>query len=129
MPLYWELATLIAVMVLGHWLELASVQGASRALDSLAALVPSTAERLTGGKTETVPTAELSLGDRVLVRPGEQLPVDGTVREGSSSVDESFLTGESRPVPKGVGDAVVAGSVNGEGALTSRSRAWAATRR
>jgi P-type Cu2+ transporter len=118
MPLYWELATLVAVMVLGHWLELASVQGASRALGALAALVPHTAERLSGGKTETVPTAELRLGDQVLVRPGEQLPVDGTVREGRSSVDESFLTGESRPVPKGVGDAVVAGSVNGEGALT-----------
>ncbi len=119
-PLYWELATLVLIMVLGHWLELASVQGASRALQNLAALVPNTAQRFANGKLETVPTAELEVGDLVLVRPGEQLPVDGTVREGSSSVDEALLTGESRPVTKTVGSDVVAGSVNGEGALTVR---------
>ena len=126
-PLYWELATLIVIMVLGHWLELASVAGASRALGDLAALVPATAERLvgggsgesSGGRLETVPTAALALGDRVLVRPGQQVPVDGVIREGSGSVTEAFLTGESRPVAKTVGDEVVAGSVNGEGAFTA----------
>ncbi len=118
-PFYWELATLIDVMLLGHWLEMASVQGASRALDELAELVPGTAHRLLeGGRTEEVPPSELREGDAVLVRPGEQVPVDAEVVDGRSSVNEAFLTGESRPVPKQVGDEVVAGSVNGDGALT-----------
>jgi len=118
MPFFWELATLIAIMLLGHWLEMASVQGASRALENLASLVPNTAHRLTNGATEEVPVADLRHGDRILVRPGEQLAADGIVLEGRSSVNESFLTGESRPVPKEEGDEVVAGAVNGEGALT-----------
>lgn len=119
MALWWELATLVVVMVLGHWVEMASVQRASQALDNLAALVPSTAHRLRpDGSTEEVPLANIGVGDRLLVRPGEQVPADGHVQDGASSVNEAFLTGESRPVSKAVGDEVVAGSINGEGALT-----------
>ena len=118
MLLYWELATLILIMLLGHWLEMTSVQGASRALQNLASLVPATAHKLVGSRTEDVPVGELREGDRILIRPGEQLPADGVVVEGASSVNEAFLTGESRPVPKEEGSEVVAGAVNGEGALT-----------
>ena len=122
MPLYWELATLILIMVLGHWIEMASVQGASRALENLAALVPSTAHKLIGNRTEEVSVADLTEGDRILIRPGEQIPADGLVFDGASSVNEAFLTGESRPVPKENGAEVVAGAVNGEGALTVEVR-------
>ncbi|HEX7005023.1 MAG TPA: heavy metal translocating P-type ATPase [Trueperaceae bacterium] len=118
MALYWELATLVLVMLLGHWIEMASVRGASRALEHLASLVPDTAHRLTEGRTADVPVADLHTGDLILVRPGEQVPADGRVTEGRSSVNEAFLTGESRPDRKEPGDEVVAGSVNGEGALT-----------
>lgn len=118
MPFFWELATLIVIMLLGHWIEMASVQGASKALQHLASLVPASAHRLLGDTIEDVPVAELRHGDRILVRPGEQLAADGVVSEGRSSVNEAFLTGESRPVPKEEGDEVVAGAVNGEGALT-----------
>ncbi|PSB48912.1 copper-translocating P-type ATPase [Cyanosarcina cf. burmensis CCALA 770] len=117
-PFYWELATLVDVMLLGHWIEMASVQGASRALEHLADLVPATAHRLANGKIEDVPVSQLSEGDLILIRPGEQMPIDGEVTEGASSVNEAFLTGESRPVTKQVNDEVVAGAVNGEGALT-----------
>lgn len=120
-PFYWELATLIDVMLLGHWLEMASVQGASRALDELTELVPDTAHRLRDdGRIEDVAVSRIVDGDRLLIRPGEQVPADGEVVEGRSSVDEAFLTGESRPVSKREGDELVAGSVNGEGALTVR---------
>lgn len=122
MALWWELATLVTVMVLGHWIEMASVQGASKALDSLSALVPVVAHRLDGSHVEDVPVDALVEGDVLLVRPGEALPVDGVVDDGASSVNEAFLTGESRPVAKDVGDEVVAGAVNGEGALTVRVR-------
>ncbi|HET8984701.1 MAG TPA: copper-translocating P-type ATPase [Trueperaceae bacterium] len=118
MPFFWELATLIAIMLLGHWLEMESVQGASRALQHLASLVPNTAHLVVEGRIDEVPVGSLVIGDHVLVRPGEQLAADGVVTEGSSSVNEAFLTGESRPVPKSTGSEVVAGSVNGEGALT-----------
>ena len=118
MPFFWELATLLTIMLLGHWLEMASVQGASRALEELTKLLPVVAHRLTeAGGVEDVPVDRLRHGDRVLVRPGEQVPADGTVVDGASSLNESFLTGESRPVPKAEGDEVLAASVNGEGAL------------
>src|SRR2546425_7594329 len=117
MPFYWELATLVDVMLLGHWMEMLSVQGASRALEHLALLVPPIAHRVTDRGTEDVPVSELREGDVVLVRPGEQVPVDGVVGDGTSSVNEAFLTGESRPVAKERDDEVIAGSVNGEGAL------------
>jgi len=118
MPFFWELGTLVVIMLLGHWLETASVQGASRALADLASLVPHVAHRVENGAVEDVPVAGLRHGDHVLVRPGEQLPADGRVVEGRSSVNVAFLTGESRPVPKAAGDEVLAGAVNGEGALT-----------
>ena len=120
MPFFWELATLIVIMLLGHWLEMASVQGASKALDELASLVPSTAHKLVNGKVEDVEVSSLSAGDEVLLRPGEQVPIDGDVIDGSSSLNEAFLTGESKPVSKAQGDEVVAGAVNSEGALTIR---------
>ena len=115
---FWELATLIDVMLLGHWIEMRSVLGASRALEELVRLLPSTAHRLQpDGTLHEVPVSELRPGDRVLVRPGEKVPVDGVVVDGRSSVNEAMLTGESRPVPKGPGDPVIGGAVNGEGAL------------
>ena len=120
MPFYWELATLLDVMLLGHWLEMASVQAAGRALEELAKLVPTTAHRIVEDRVEDVPVSALKEGDLILIRPGEQVPADGEVEEGASSVNEAFLTGESRPVPKGAGDEVLAGSVNGEGALKVR---------
>jgi P-type Cu2+ transporter len=122
MPLYWELATLIVVMLLGHWIEMASVQGASRALEHLAALLPMEAHRLVGDRVEDIPVSELQVGDRILIRPGEQIPADGVVLEGASSVNEAFLTGESRPVPKEKEAEVIAGAVNGEGALVVEVR-------
>ena len=119
MALYWELSTLIVIMLLGHWLEMASVEGASKALEHLAELVPNEARLLrVDGSTETVPVHELSEGAHILIRPGDQIPADGVVVDGASSVNEAFLTGESKPVPKEEGDEVVAGGVNGEGALT-----------
>ncbi|MBE9193177.1 heavy metal translocating P-type ATPase [Gloeocapsopsis crepidinum LEGE 06123] len=117
MPFYWELATLVDIMLLGHWIEMASVAGASRALENLAELVPTQAHRLQNGKIEDVPVSEIAVEDVILIRPGEQIPNDGVVVEGDTSVDESFLTGESRPVSKQQGDEVVAGSVNGEGSV------------
>jgi Cu2+-exporting ATPase len=122
MPLYWELATLIVIMLLGHWIEMASIHGASRALEHLAALVPAEAHRLVGERVEDVPVGELRVGERVLIRPGEQIPVDGVVLDGASSVNEAFLTGESRPVSKEKGAEVIAGAVNGEGALVVEVR-------
>ena len=115
---YWELATLVDIMLLGHWIEMASVQGASRALEHLANLVPSVAHKQVDGRIQDVPVSSLTEGDQILIRPGEQVPIDGEVIEGSSSVNEAFLTGESRPVLKKASDEVVAGAVNGEGALT-----------
>lgn len=116
---FWELATLVDVMLLGHWLEMRSVMGASRALEELARLMPSEAHRLRDdGSTEDVPLAELSAGDRVVVKPGEKIPVDGELIEGRTTVNESLLTGETQPVEKGEGDAVVGGAVNGDAAIT-----------
>ncbi len=118
MDFFWELATLITVMLLGHWIELRSVGQAQGALRELAKLLPDTAERiLPSGETETISIQQLEPGDRVLVRPGASIPADGIVREGESSVNESMITGESRPVDKASGDRVVGGTVNGSGSL------------
>jgi len=122
MDFWWELATLITIMLLGHWLEMSAVMGAQNALGELAALIPDEAELVVGEgggvETRTVPAAELAVGDRVIVRPGSAIPADGTVVDGESDVDESLLTGESEPIGKQKGDAVVAGSVVGGGSLT-----------
>ncbi len=116
---FWELATLIDVMLLGHWIEMRSVMGASRALEELVRLMPTDAHRLSAdGSVENVPIATLVPGDRVLVRPGEKIPVDGEVLDGTGSVNEAMLTGESVPVLKEVGAEVIGASVNGESALT-----------
>ncbi len=115
---FWELATLITIMLLGHWIELRSVGQAQGALKELAKLLPDQAERiLPDGQTETVKVSELAAGDRVLIRPGTSIPADGTVAEGSSSVNESMITGESKPVDKHVGDNVIGGTVNLSGSL------------
>ena len=119
MDFYWELATLIDIMLLGHWLEMRSVMGASRALEALAKLMPSDAHKLMpDGSTRDVPLSDLLIGDRVLVKPGEKIPADGSIVAGESAVNESMLTGESKPVSKSPGDLVIGGSVNGEGSLT-----------
>lgn len=117
---FWELVTLIDIMLLGHWIEMRSVMGASRALESLAKLMPSEAHLMRGGQTVDVPVSELKPGDVVLVKPGEKIPSDGDIVSGESSINESMLTGESKPAGKGKGDKVIGGSINGEGALTIR---------
>jgi Cu2+-exporting ATPase len=117
---WWELASLITIMVLGHWLEMRAISQARGALDALAALLPDTAERATESGTEKVALADLRVGDVVLVRPGARVPADGTVIEGAADVDESMITGESRAVPKGPGATVVAGTVVAGGSLRIR---------
>jgi len=120
---YWELVTLIDVMLLGHWIEMKSVMGASGALEALVRLLPATAHRYgSGGAIEDVAVAALKPGDRVLVKPGEKVPTDGHIVEGRSSFNESMLTGESRPVNKGPGQEAVGGAINGEGAVTLEIR-------
>jgi Cu2+-exporting ATPase len=115
---FWELVSLIDIMLLGHWMEMRSVRQASGALNELAKLMPDTAERVTeSGDTETVPVSDLQEGDVLLVRPGASVPADGEVVEGDSSVDESMITGESRPADKEPGSEVVAGTVNQDGSL------------
>jgi Cu2+-exporting ATPase len=108
---WWELALLIVIMLLGHWIEMRSLAQTTSALDSLAALLPDEAERVTPGGTETVAPAELLVGDVVIVRPGGSVPADGRITQGSAEIDESMVTGESRPVRRDVGDGVVAGTV------------------
>lgn len=120
MDFWWELATLITVMLLGHWLEMASVVKAQGALKELAKLLPDEAEVMAGGVIKKIPVSELKLGDLVLVRPGARLPADGTVVKGESEVNESMLTGESKLVKKVTNATVIAGTVNGNGALTAR---------
>jgi Cu2+-exporting ATPase len=117
MPLWEELATLVTIMVLGHWIEMRSISQAQGAVKELAKLLPSTAVRVRGDTTEEVPIAELRDGDVVLVRPGASIPADGVVRQGSSAVNEAMITGESRPVSKAEGAEVIAGTVNGSGSL------------
>lgn len=115
---FWELATLIDIMLLGHWIEMKSVMGASKALEELVRLMPSDAHKvMPDGSVRDVPLSELNSGDKVLVKPGEKIPADGEVIEGDSSVNESMLTGESVPVSKTKGAKVIGGSVNGEGSI------------
>lgn len=115
--LLFELASLIAIMLLGHWIEMKSVTGAQGALEELSKLLPDKAEVIRGSTTEVIALSELKVGDMVLVKPGSKIPADGKVIEGQSNVNESILTGESKPVHKAAGSAVIAGSINGEGSL------------
>ncbi len=117
---FWELATLIDVMLLGHWIEAKSVMGASRALEELVRIMPTSAHLIKNGEIIDVPVSELKAGHIVLVRPGEKIPSDGVVMEGESSVNEALLTGESKPVSKATGDMIIGGSINGEGALKAK---------
>lgn len=116
--LYWEISTLVLAFLLGHWLEMRAVRGASGALKELAKLIPPTAHLIKGNETVDVETEILNKGDKVLVKPGEKIPTDGKVIEGESSINESMLTGESMPVHKKIGDLVLGGTINGEGSLT-----------
>lgn len=119
MGFFWELAALIDIMLVGHWIEMKSVMGASKALEQLAKLMPSIAHKIEDkGNIRDVPIEQLVTGDRILIRPGEKIPADGLVIEGLSAVDESMLTGESKPVSKLAEATVIGGSVNGEGSLT-----------
>ncbi|MFL6190288.1 MAG: heavy metal translocating P-type ATPase [Actinomycetes bacterium] len=120
---WWELALLIVIMLLGHWLEMRALGQASGALDALAALLPDEAERVVGDRVETVAAGDLAVGDLVLVRPGGRVPADGRIVEGDAELDESMITGESRPVAKRPGDRVVAGTVVTDSAIRVRVEA------
>ncbi len=120
---WWELASLITIMVLGHWLEMRAISRARGALDALAAMLPDTAERVSGAEIEIVPLSELRVGDIVLVRPGTRVPTDGAVVDGAADVDESMITGESRTISKRPGDSVIAGTVASGGSLRIRATA------
>ena len=115
---FWELASLIVIMLLGHWIEMRSVMGASKALEELAKLMPESAHMIMdNGETMEMPVSSLKAGQAVLVKPGEKIPIDGVVYEGDSEVNEAMITGEAIPVEKGKGDEVIGGSVNGDGIL------------
>jgi len=120
MDFFWELATLIDVMLLGHWIEAKSVFGASRALEELVRIMPTTAHLMKDGEVTEVPVSQLNAGDLVLVRPGEKIPSDGVVEEGESFVNEALLTGESKPIHKEKEGKVIGGAINGEGVLKVR---------
>lgn len=115
--LFWELATLITIMLLGHWIEMRAVSGAQSALKELSKLLPDEVEVVRNGKAEIISLSELKKSDLILVKPGGRIPADGVVSEGISDVDESIVTGESKPVPKKEGDEVIAGTTNGDGSL------------
>ena len=117
---FWELATLVTIMLLGHWLEMASVAKAENALDAISKLLPDKAEKLINGNPKQVLVSELKVGDLVLIRPGSRIPVDGVITDGKSSVDEAAITGESKPVSKSVNDEVIAGTGNQDGSLKVR---------
>lgn len=117
MDLWWELATLVTIMILGHWIEMRSISRAHGAIQALAKLLPSTAIRIEDGRQVEVSIGDVRRGDTLLVRPGASVPADGTVRSGRSAVNESMITGESRPIDKGPGERVIAGTLNGTGAL------------
>ena len=117
--LFWELSTLVGIMLLGHWIEMRSVMSASAALEKLAELLPGNAHKVQeDGSVVDVPLEDLKVGDHILIKPGEKIPADGLVIEGSTNVNESMLTGESKPVNKGKDDQVIGGAVNEEGSIT-----------
>ncbi len=118
MDFYWEMATLIDIMLIGHYFEMKSVMGASRSLELLVQMMPSTAHHLVNGTIHDMPVSHLKIGDFVLIKPGEKIPVDGMVTEGESYVDESMLTGESKPVKKEKDSKVIGGAINSNGSLT-----------
>jgi len=121
MVFFWELATLIDVMLLGHWIEMKSVMGASKALEELARLMPSDAHKIMpDGSLKDVPLSELMMDDSVLIKPGEKIPADGIVVDGETSANEAMLTGESKPVYKKAGAKVIGGSINGEGSIIAK---------
>ena len=117
---YWEIGTLVVFLLFGHWMEMRSLRGATGALRELIKLIPPSANRLVDDRTETVPTEDLHKGDLLLVRPGDQVPIDGEVTGGESEVNEAMVTGESKPVTKGPGDIVIGGTLNGSGAFRMR---------
>ncbi len=120
---FWELATLVDIMLLGHWIEMKSIMGASRALEELARFMPANAHKLMrNGDTEDVSISDLSIGDKVIVKPGEKIPADGVVVEGTTTVNESMLTGESQPALKEASNEVIGGSINGQGSITVEVR-------
>jgi Cu2+-exporting ATPase len=120
MDFFWELATLIVIMLLGHWIEMKSVLGASKSLELLVSMMPAEAMLIRDGETVRVRIEDLQKGDLILVKPGEKLPADGTVEDGESHLNESMLTGESKPVKKSKGDKVIGGAINGNGSLRVR---------
>ncbi len=117
---YWEISTLVVVLLLGHWMEMRAVRGTAGALRELVKLIPPTANRIVDDRVEEVPTSGVQVGDLLLVRPGDKVPIDGEVIEGQSSVNEAMITGESKPVSKEAGNTVIGGTINGEGALRIR---------
>jgi len=117
---YWEISTLVGVLLLGHWMEMRAVRGTAGALGELLKLIPPTANRVVDEQVEEVPTADVKVGDLLLVRPGEKVPIDGEVIEGQTSVNEAMITGESKPVSKEAGDTVIGGTINAQGALRIR---------
>jgi len=120
---FWELATLIDIMLFGHWIEMKSVMGAGQALEQLATLLPDTAHKLLNDNTiQDIPLHEIKKGDLLIVKPGEKIPADGVVINGITSVNESMLTGESKPVTKQIGNQVIGGSINAEGSITIEIR-------
>ena len=119
---YWELATLILIMLAGHWIEMKSVMGASKALQYLVELLPSEAHLIENSQTRDIPVKELMPGNLILIKPGEKIPADGIIKEGESYINESMLTGESKPVTKGIGANVIGGAINGNGVLTVEVR-------
>ncbi|MEZ5034804.1 MAG: copper-translocating P-type ATPase [Chitinophagaceae bacterium] len=121
MDFYWEMATLIDIMLIGHYFEMKSVMGASRSLELLVKMMPSTAHHIIDGKIHEIPVSELKPGDIIMVKPGGKVPVDGIVNEGESYVDESMLTGESKPVKKEKESKVIGGAINGNGSLTIKT--------
>jgi Cu2+-exporting ATPase len=118
MDFFWELATLIVIMLLGHWVEMKSVSGASKALELLVQMLPAEAHKVHGEHIMNVKIEELKTGDTILVKPGEKIPADGEIIEGESYLNESMLTGESKPVQKKIHDKVIGGAINGNGSLS-----------